>query len=261
MLALLGGLLVLAALAATGCATPGQPNAGPPDGGQGQLNTGTNTPPVSTPSPDDTPATDTPEDEPGPTEPPGNGGFPTIILTIPPGVFLPWPSPADCLEHDPSNLTIQHSGSGSNELWKITDGSGTPLAFKRQVDAEAGLALAASYRKHCFIGRSTPLSEPNRHRFIMDYWMDPVAGAAPIPNQDCIPHDPSALTVETITFDGATRYRVRDTSSLIAIFYNQADANDAVKVMKHYNRNCYVGRGYNGEDRLMYITNWFATVN
>jgi hypothetical protein len=30
--------------------------------------------------------------------------------------------------------------------------------------------------------------------------------------------------------------------------------------MKHYNRHCYIGRGYTGADRLNYISNWFATV-
>jgi hypothetical protein len=30
--------------------------------------------------------------------------------------------------------------------------------------------------------------------------------------------------------------------------------------MKHYNRHCYLGRGYTGSDRQKYIYNWFATV-
>ena len=37
----------------------------------------------------------------------------------------------------------------------------------------------------------------------------------------------------------------------------QADAQDAVKVMKHYNQNCWIGRGYTAADRLEFITNWF----
>jgi hypothetical protein len=236
--------------------SPQQPNAGATDAGQGQLSTATSSPTPTPGPPTDPPTdpTDTPEDDPGPIL----TVLPTFILTLPPGVFLPWPSPADCNDHDPNNLTILHSGSGSSELWQIADGSHYLLAYKRQVDADAGLALAKSFRKHCFIGRATPLSDPDRPRFVMDYWLDPVPGAAPIPNQDCIPHDPANLVVETITFNGATRYRVRDTTSLIAIFYTQADADNAVKVMKHYNRNCYVGRGYSGPDRLQYITNWFA---
>jgi len=31
-------------------------------------------------------------------------------------------------------------------------------------------------------------------------------------------------------------------------------------VFKHFNRHCYLGRGYSGSDRLKYIYEWFATV-
>ena len=134
-----------------GCAPPPgqQPNAG--DTGQGQLNTASSSP-ATTPSPTGTPATDTPEDNPAPSASPGGGFiFPTLILTFAPGVLLAWPSPADCLEHDPGNLTIQHSGSGSNELWQITDGSHILLAYKRQVEFYQWLLRAIDLSHGAFL--------------------------------------------------------------------------------------------------------------
>ena len=35
-------------------------------------------------------------------------------------------------------------------------------------------------------------------------------------------------------------------TSLIAVFDTKADAEDGVLVLKHYNRHCYLGRGYTG---------------
>jgi hypothetical protein len=134
------------------------------------------------------------------------------------------------------------------------------LEYKRLEDAQAGKALAEAYQKHCFIGRSTPLNVPDRDRYIMDYWLEPVASSALPPYVDCISHNPGNLTVESYLSGGATRWRVRSGNQLIASFYTQADAQDAVKVMKHYNQNCWIGRGYTGADRLEFITNWFRYV-
>jgi hypothetical protein len=52
---------------------------------------------------------------------------------------------------------------------------------------------------------------------------------------------------------------VQDGSHYIIILATKADAEDAVKVMKHYNRTCYIGRSYTGADRLEYIVNWWAS--
>jgi hypothetical protein len=252
----LSALLLVAAVAVTGCAAQQPPadnaqptqSAGPEGGGQfGEV----------TPSPQATPTTEPPSDEeqPEPTPTSTGGGllFPTLVLTLPPGLLVPWPSPADCLTHNPNNLTIKYTGTGPNApLWQVVDGSNALLAYKREVDANSGLALAKSYKRHCFVGRGTSSVER-----VMDYWLEPVSGAAAVPNPDCLEHSPGDLSVEP-TGDGA--WRVRSSTAAMFTFNVKEDADEAVLVLKHYNRRCFIGRGYGGSDRLLYITNWFANV-
>ncbi len=247
----LAALALVAAVAVTGCATE-QPSPGGEAGsqqtsdpqGQGQFG-------EITPTPEATPTTAAPSDEPEPSS--TSTGItlnPGLVLTIPPGLLVPWP-PADCLSHNPANVTIVYTGAGPNApLWQVMDGSNALLAFKREVDAQAGLALAKSYRKHCFVGRGTSSVER-----VMDYWLDPVTGAAPVPNPDCLEHDPNDLTV-TQTSDGS--WRVQTSIAILAVFDIKEDADEAELVLRHYNRYCFIGRGYGGSDRKLYITNWFA---
>jgi hypothetical protein len=53
----------------------------------------------------------------------------------------------------------------------------------------------------------------------------------------------------------------RTASEAVKLLDTKADADNAVLVMKHYNRHCYIGRG-NGKATTFddYITNWFAAV-
>jgi len=199
----------------------------------------TTTPPVAPPA-EDTPADETPDP-----------GVTTLnpIITVAPPLLLPWPSPADCVPHNPATVAKQYASG----LWLVVDGSHSLMAFKQSSDADQGLALAKAFKKHCFIGRGNGMPEP--HRYIMDYWLEPVNGAAPVPDPDCVSFNPDNLTVHDL---GATGWRVQDGSHYIIILATKADAEDAVKVMKHYNRSCYVGRSYTGTDRLEYIVNWWA---
>lgn len=119
------------------------------------------------------------------------------------------------------------------------------LTYKREVDAVAGRALAQNYKEHCFIGRANTRPEPER--YVMDYWRNPVHPAPVVPAPDCLAHDPAALRVESM---GASGWLVRAGAELIALFDTESDANDGLAVMRHYNRHCYVGRGYSGTDRL-----------
>ena len=172
------------------------------------------------------------------------------ILTIPPGVLLlPWPSPADCTTHNPATVTKKQSGS----LWLVVDGAHSMMAFKQESDATAALALAKGFKKHCFIGRGNTRSIPEQ--YIMDYWLEPANGAPPVPNPDCVAHNPDNLTIHDL---GTSGWRIQDGGHYIMLFDTKADAENGVKVMKHYNRTCYIGRSYTGTDRLKYIVNWFA---
>jgi len=159
-----------------------------------------------------------------------------------------WPSNPDCIAHDPVNLNITYDAS--LDMWKVVEGGHSLLAFTRQVDAQAGLALARAYRKHCFIGRGNTRAEHDR--YVMDYWLDPVQ-APVIPNPDCIAHDGSALYIDTYRASDGPVWRVRTAAELIAGFATEADARDAILVMKHFNRHCYITRGSSSVE-------WFASV-
>jgi hypothetical protein len=260
--------LALAA-AGAGCArSTGSPSGGDPAAGQfgeapaggqgpdsqdGQGDGGGGADPAPEPTPDapaDPPADPPAEEDPEP-DPPG-GGFPFVTFTFNPDLFLLWPSPADCVSHNPANLITKYNATSA--VWQVVDGSHSLLAYKRLVDAQAGLALAKAFKKHCFIGRAN--TRPDRYRYIMDYWLEPVQPSPSIASPDCVAHNPANLTVANL---GALGWRVEAGNQAIALFDTKADAEKAVLVMKHYNRNCYVGRGYDGADRLKYITNWFAS--
>ena len=244
------GVAVALALLAGACAKPGgeQQNTGngsgegqigeAPTGGLGPGSAPDPVPTVTTPS-EDLPATPMPTDG------------PSVILTINPGLLLAWPSPPDCIAHDPNNVRIV----ASTGLWQIADGSHYLLAYKREVDAQAGLALAKAYKEHCFIGRNN--TRPDREAYIIDYWLSPVVSSPAIVAPDCLKHDPAQIKA----FDrGSIGWRVEAGSEAIAIFDTKADADKAVLVYKHYNRHCYIGRDYSGPDRRKYITFWFASV-
>jgi hypothetical protein len=179
---------------------------------------------------------------------------PKLTLIINPTLLLAWPSPADCVTYNPATVTISYAAP--TQTWSIVDGTQGLLVFKRQADADAGLALAKSYKKHCWIGRTNTRS--NHGAYVMDYWLDAVAGAAAVPNPDCLPHTASQLAVAS---SGTSGWLVTNGSEAVKLLDTKADADNAVLVMKHYNRHCYIGRG-NGKGTTFddYITNWFATV-
>jgi hypothetical protein len=248
------GILIALALAApvAACAknqqnsANGSPGSGQigdaPAGGQGPAG--------------DTPATATPTPTPAPTvapttAPPGGSGGGVIVVD--PGLLLPWPSPADCVSHNPATSTVVYNSSAA--VWQVVDGGHAMMAFKRDVDAQDGLKLAKAYKTECWIGRSN--TRTNRYQYIMSYWTDPVLPAPAIASPDCLSHNPSNLTVVDL---GSLGWRIDDGSEAIQLFDTKADADKGVLVMKHYNRHCYVGRGYGGSDRLQYIIEWFAKV-
>jgi hypothetical protein len=148
--------------------------------------------------------------------------------------------------------TIKYTASST--LWQVMSGGSALLAFKQSSDATAGLALVKAYKKICFIGRDN--TRTDRMRYIMTYWMDPVQNSPAITNPDCLPHTPSQLVA---TDAGSLGWRVEAGGESIALFDTKADAENAILVMKHYNRHCYIGRSYSGADRLNYITDWFAS--
>jgi hypothetical protein len=250
LLGLLAALVLTAVMA--GCASNDNPGTSTTtETGTGQLgeaaagqNDATAPTPIPTPPVDEVPVT------PAPT---ATTGGPVVILTLNPTLLLPWPSSPDCISYDPTVASIKYTAAQT--LWQVMSGSNALLAFKQSTDAQQGLALVKAYKKICFIGRNNP--RPDRSRYIMTYWMDPVQSSPAITNPDCLPHQASQLVA---TNAGSLGWRVEAGSESLALFDTKADADNAILVMKHYNRHCYIGRSYTGADRLNYITDWFATV-
>jgi hypothetical protein len=188
------------------------------------------------------------------------GASPTAAATTPPVVVvttpadLPWPATEDCITHDPTKLAVVYNST--DDLWQVVEG-GTHymLAYKREIDAQTALAVAKRYTKHCFIGRGN--TRTDRYRYIMDYYRSLSGIATVIPSPDCLTHNGDNLSIEDL---GATGWRVNQGGEAIALFDTKADAQAAILVMKHYNRHCYIGRGYSGSDRLKYITDYFLTL-
>jgi hypothetical protein len=248
---LIGLFVTLALAAAAGCATkpPSVPSAQPPsDSGDGQFGEVGATPT----------ATEEPTEPPPPDPSPTNTG-PGIILTINPNIvqILLWPSPADCVNYDPNAATIVTllAVPPATGTYQVRSGATVLMNFKRLVDAQEGLKVAKSYQQHCFIGRGN--SRPNPESYTLHYWRNPVQNPPGIPNPDCFSHTSAGLFIEDL---GATGWRLRNNNELIALFDTKQDAQDGMLVFKHFNRHCYLGRGYTGSDRLKYIYEWFASV-
>jgi len=178
---------------------------------------------------------------------PGKSTSPSTSKTTEPG----WPSPEDCLRHNPNALT--YSYNSSQQVWQVMEGGHALLAYKREADAKDGVAVAKRFRQHCFVGRNN--TRPERYRYVMDYWREPSGINTTIANPDCIRLNPANLSIVDL---GATGWQIRDGSSYLAVLDTKKDAESMVLVMKHYTNVCYLGRGYNGADRLMYITTYFS---
>ena len=129
-------------------------------------------------------------------------------------------------------------------------GSDALLAFGTSLGANQGLALAKEYSQQCFVGRGDRAAPGD----VMTYWLSPVSGAAAISSPDCLPDDPSQLSVVS----SGSRWLVQAGSEAIESFVSQVDADNAKLVMSHYNQHCYIGRDYSGTDRAEYITEWLA---
>ena len=187
----LAGLVLAIALIGlgAGCASKsGTENTASGETGSGQLGDVPATAeatPTAVPTPTSTSVGEDGTPDPVPT------AAPKLTLIINPTLLLASPSPADCVTYNPTTVTISYAAP--TQTWSIVDGTQGLLVFKRQADADAGLALAKSYKKHCWIGRTNTRS--NHGAYVMDYWLDAVAGAAAVPNPDCLPHTASQLAV------------------------------------------------------------------
>jgi hypothetical protein len=72
--------------------------------------------------------------------------------------------------------------------------------------------------------------------------------------EDCIPYNPSNLTVHDIGADG---WQMRDGGHAMALFDTQADAEDGVKVARNHTQSCFIGRDNHRPNRDRYIVRYW----
>lgn len=167
----------------------------------------------------------------GPMGPIGPGPGP-----MNPGGFHPLPvqvlGPEDCIPFNPNQVMAKPV----NGSWKVVQGSMWMLDFGGNMagaQRAAWLVHRYNFNQQCFVRRPHPP---------MMYWKSgggiPSAGA---PGEDCTNNNPATTAVANV--GGA--WKVVDGSHWMLDFGpDQAAANQAVAVIKHYhlNRQCFVGR-------------------
>lgn len=170
------------------------------------------------------------------------------FLPIDPGILLPG---EDCLPYNPNALYIENLGATG---WRLTDGSSSMVIFDNEADANIGLQNARAHTEHCFIGRDN--TRANRYAYIFEYWQGDSGLGVPVPDYDCLPHDPAALTIEDL---GANGWRLNGGSEAIQLFDNYGDALAGLNVMQQYDRHCYIGRDNTRPNRYAYIMQYQRT--
>lgn len=142
----------------------------------------------------------------------------------------------DCINHNLSKLRLVSRGWWFWRTWQIVDGSMQLFYFGRE-RSEGQKALDIMHQfgftNTCYVGR--PIAS-------MQY----LRAGATVPNaahgsRDCIRFDLAGICTEPL---GDGRWRLTDGKMSLLIFPNQAEAQKAVDVIRHYqlNRQCFVGR-------------------
>jgi len=144
------------------------------------------------------------------------------------------PIAEDCISFNPATAQaalVQNSWKLVNgNMWMLDFGSGP----NSQSEAQAAEAIVKRYKftKQCFVGRPDPS---------FAYWLVGNASATgSIPKEDCVGFNPANVQVSTT----GGLIRMVDGNHALFAFPNQAEAQRAVQIVKHYgfNNSCFVGR-------------------
>jgi hypothetical protein len=73
-------------------------------------------------------------------------------------------------------------------------------------------------------------------------------------DEDCLPYDPENLS---IVDEGASGWLLTDGRSRMEVLDNRADAEAALALARRHTDQCFIGRGNNREDRLLYIVEYW----
>ena len=138
----------------------------------------------------------------------------------------------DCIGFSPSTVTVAHVGGG----WKVMSGPMSMLDFgpdKASADRAASVIIGENFNQQCFVKRP--------HAPMM-YWK---AGnhvpSSQMPGQDCVGNNPATTSVHNV---GGSWTVVDGSHSILDYGPDQASANQALAVIKHYhlNRQCFIQR-------------------
>jgi hypothetical protein len=137
----------------------------------------------------------------------------------------------DCVGLDPRTT---HAAQVQGR-WKLVDGSHLLLDFgTNETEARRAEQVVKRYafEKHCFVGRPNPS---------FDYWLvDGHSASGGLAGEDCLGFNPANVSVSS----AGGIWRMVDGGHAMFAFPNQAEAEKAVQIVKHYNFNqsCFVGR-------------------
>jgi hypothetical protein len=160
----------------------------------------------------------------------------------------------DCLPYDPSRLFLINKGSEGYTLADDLGGGSSMLMDKlaNLQDANNALSVARGFNQQCFIGRST---EPRK--YIMEYWQGGAGQAGPVTNEDCLPYDPSNLTLVQVNDSSGTWWSLRDGGSYLEAFTVQSDGVRSLRVLQQRSQQCFLGRDNTMSDHFGYIFDYF----
>jgi hypothetical protein len=165
---------------------------------------------------------------------------------IPPGTSSQWPSPEDCEDYDPHALDLSSFDTYRQGVkytyWKITNGKTGAIwfEFSHETDARNALALAQSYRRHCYVGRTGAL-HGNPYDDSLDYWQNPYYGAPAPPLTRCQTYNPVGLHVDVVNGN----WEIRQADNNLVVYWwratSQLDAEKTKLVLQHFNLSCRIG--------------------
>jgi hypothetical protein len=91
----------------------------------------------------------------------------------------------------------------------------------------------------------------------VEYWkpVPTLASSNQVPSPDCISYNRGALQ---ITNQGASGWLLTDGSSRLLVLDSQQDAENALKLARQHNRQCFIGRGNSRPNRADYIVQYWS---
>jgi hypothetical protein len=157
------------------------------------------------------------------------------------------PSPEDCTNYDPYDLSIIPQRVG----WLLQGGSTPIKLFDTEADAEDGRKIAASWAEFCVIGAGN--GRPDHYRYVTYYWGIPFPSPSYPAGPDCVGYQPRMLAVEAhgddwLLMAGANELTRHDT---------EADAARAKLVAGGFTELCFIGRDNTRDDHFRYIMTYW----